>query len=207
MSKLTDQELLEILNNPQEEPSERVTENNLPLFISTFGLEAGELPIPVKLVYRLYNLWSKEKVTEDTFYKQMTLLLPVKREFKGKKCYLLNKETIKITESIYKLVKDKPKKENTHYYKKHFESFMKSCNIVKGSDWILVSDLRTTYLSWVKTKYKKSPLGQKNFEGFCRLYFGTKGIPVEIAVNKKAINAPEEKAPQTVKTSNEKDKN
>lgn len=196
-SKLTDQELLDIIRDNAElsvSPIWKLTENNLPLFISTFGLEDGETKIPVKLVYRLYKLWSKQKMTEETFYKQMTLLLPNKAEIEGNMCYLLNSSTLKITEDIYKLIKDrKIKKENTHYYKKHFESFLKSCSIVKGSDWIFVSDLRTTYLAWIKDKYKKNPLGLKNFEGFCRLYLDNRGNPLEVAVNKKVINAPKEK--------------
>ena len=197
MSKLTDQELLNIIRDNNEltvNPIFKLAENNLPLFISTFGLEEGTLKIPVKLVYRLYKLWSSQKMTEDMFYKQMSLLMPNKEEIEGTMCYLLNSSTIKITEDIYKLIKDKKiKKENTYYYKKHFESFMKSCNIVKGSDWIKASDLRTTYLTWIKNKYKKNPLGLKNFEGFCRLYLDCRGNPLEVAVNKKVINAPTEK--------------
>jgi hypothetical protein len=131
-------------------------------------------------------------MTEDMFFKEMSLLLPNKEEVNDITCYLLNSSAIKITEEIYKLIKDKKiKKENTYYFKKHFESFLKSCNITKGSDWILVSDLRTTYLAWIKNKYKKNPLGVKNFEGFCRLYLDVKGLPLEVAVNKKAMNAPE----------------
>jgi len=192
-SKLSDQELLEIIQQSGDSGQLPQAENNLPLFISIFGLEEGELKIPVKLVYRLYKLWSKQKMAEEAFYRQMNLLLPNKQEIEGKMCWLLNATTIKITEDIYKLIKDKKKnKQNTHYYKKHFETFLKSCNIVKGSDWVSVSDLRTTYLAWIKTKYKKNPLGMKNFEGFCRLYLDIKGNPLEVAVNKKVINAPKE---------------
>lgn len=193
MSKLTDQELLEIIQT--SEPTPEAPTHNLSLFISTFGLEEGTLKIPVKLVYRLYKLWSKEKMGESAFYQAMALLLPNKVEIGDTTCYLLNENTVRITESIYRLIKDKKvKKENTHYYKKHFESFLKSCNITKGSDWTKVTDLRTTYLAWVKTKYKRNPLGLKNFEGFCKLYLDTRGNPMEVAVNKKALNAQETQA-------------
>lgn len=191
MSKLTDQELLEIIQ--QAKPIEPEPQDNLALFISTFGLEEGSLKVPVKLIYRLYNRWTKTKMTEAMFYKHMTLLLPNKEEIEGTTCYLLNQNTIKITENIFKLIKDKQRSKNTHHYKKHFESFLKSCNIEKGSDWVPVSELRSIYLNWIKIKYKKSPLGMQAFEGFCRLYMDVRGIPLEVAVNKKVMNAPTKK--------------
>lgn len=200
MSKLTDQELLEILQQKEQEiPTQ--AETNLPLFLSTFGLEEGTLKIPGKLLWRLYNHWSKEKMTENLFAREIGLLLPNREENSaGSTCYLLNADTIKITENIYNLVKDKKiRKENTHYYKKHFESFLKSCNIVKGTDWTPVSELRAMYISWIKIKYKKTPLGLKNFEGFCRLYLDVKGNPIELAVNKKVVNAPKKEAVKEIK--------
>ncbi len=187
MSKLTDQELLEILQKFEEVPEPTQPENNLLLFISTFGLEEGTLKIPVKLIYMLYNQWSSVKMTKDAFYKEMSLLMPNKTILEdGTHAYLLNKSTIKISEELYNLIKDKKiKKENSHYYKKHFDSFLKYANITKGSVWIPASSLRSLYLSWVKDKYKKNPIGAEKFNGFCKLYFDCRNTPLEIAINKK----------------------
>lgn len=185
MPKLTDQQLLEIVQQSTESVTPEPA-NNLSAFIMTFGIEEGTLKIPLKLVWRLYTLWSKTKMTEELFNRELTLLMPNKQEIDGKSFYMFNASTLKITEHIYKLIKDKKKpKENSIYYKKHFESFLKSCNITKGSDWTKVSELRTTYLAWVKIKYKKNPLGMKNFEGFCRLYLEVRGLPLEVAINRK----------------------
>lgn len=190
MSKLTDQELLEIALNSKEEPAQ--SENNLSLFISTFGLEEGTLKIPLKLLYRLYKRWSSVQMIEDVFYNELTLLMPNKQEIEGKWCLLLNKSTLKITEDIYKLIKEKKiYKQRSDYFKKHFESFLKYAKVEQGSDWTPVEKLRTIYLSWVKTKYKKNPLGLQNFNAFCKLYFNTRNNPLEVAI-KKVHNAPQE---------------
>lgn len=190
-TKLSDQELLEIISSGQDTPSYA---NNLSLFISTFGLEEGTLKIPVKLIYRLYKLWSTDKMTEDAFYKEMSLLMPNKAILPdGTHAYLLNKTTLKINESVYNLIKDKKiNKERSHYYKKHFESFLKYANVTKGSVWIPASSLRSLYLSWVKDKYKKNPIGAAKFNGFCKLYFDCRNTPLEIAVNKKVGDAQKE---------------
>lgn len=201
-TKLTEDELLAIIKqNTTELAANRVwaVESNVPLFISTFGLEEGTLKIPVKLVYRLYKRWAKSPLGEESFYKEMALLMPNKQEIEGATCYLLNQSTLKITEDIYRLIKEKPKRKTNHQRKKHFETFLESCIITPGSDWILASDLRTTYLAWCKLKYKKNLLSLKNFEGFCRLYFDCRGQPVEVAVNKKAINAPQKATPKKAK--------
>jgi hypothetical protein len=201
MSRLTDEELLEILNQPSETQESPQPESNLPLFLSTFGLEEGTLKIPLKLVYRLYKLWSKEKLPEDTFYTRMSLLLPNKAYIRGITCYLLNQNTIKISESIFKLVKTKKKPDKTHFYKKNFDLFLKSCNIEKGSDWISVLELRSIYHKWAKPRYKQIPIAKIPFRGFCKLYFDSRGNPIEVAVNKKVINVPKEEAVEAEKGS------
>lgn len=205
MSKLSDEELLEIIQQKAAEPAIPENANNLTLFLSTFGLEEGTLKIPVKLVYRLYKLWSKQKMTEILFYKQMTLLMPNKgREREDDTYYLLNSSTIKITESIYRLIRPPSKQLNTGGIKKHFQTFVKSCNITKGSDWMPVSELRTVYLAWMKIKRRNCLLNPERFEAFCRLYLANKGKPLEVAVNKKVINVPKKepykKSPQVLKT-------
>lgn len=182
---LSDEELAKILQeNQQDTINPTQLQDNISLFVSTFGLEPGELEIPNKLLYSLYKHWTKDVLPPNTFYKKLTQLLPNKRMAGPNTWYLLNQNTIKLNEELYKLVKDKTiVKEKSSYYKKHFDNFLKKCNIEAGTDWVSYTEIYNTYLSWTKSNYKQNPLGKKNFKSFCKLYFKTRN-DLEVAIRK-----------------------
>ena len=186
MSKLTDEELLQILETSEE--SIPTNSSNLSLFISTFGMQEGTSKIPVKLVYRLYKLWAKAPIGEASFYQEMSLLLPTKRANGGIHHYTLDSNTLKLDEEIYKLIREKRiPKEKSDNFKKHFDNFLKKYMIESGNVWVSYQSVYDLYHSWVKKNYKKHPLSQKNFRIFCQMYFTTKGEPLELALNRKGI--------------------
>ncbi|NJO65452.1 MAG: hypothetical protein HC836_47385 [Richelia sp. RM2_1_2] len=193
-NKLSDEELAKILEQKQEDTEETPEEDEIVRFIATFGLSEGTVKIPLKLVYNLYKRWSSAPMGDTGFNKKLLQLLPNTTIIRGKVHLLLNKSTLNINEELFRLVSEKKvNKERSDYFKKHFDNFLKTCNIEVGNNWVSCKSLHNYYFSWSKKSYKKNPLGYKYFEALCKLYFPNRNKPMEVAINKKELNAAEEK--------------
>jgi len=193
-NNLSEEELLKIL---EQAPEKEEYKDNIALFVSTFGLSEGSLKIPLKLLYSLYELWAKRPLSLPSFNHKLSLLMPNKAIFNGNVHFLLNKDTLKINEEVYNLIRDKRNKmAKSSHHQKQFDNFIESCKIEDGKDWILCKSLHKIYLSWTKSK---KPLGYIKFTKFCTLYFTTRNKPLEVAINKKTLNEEKENTEESPK--------
>lgn len=204
LGNLSDEELFKLLQQDSEvsgKPSEVQNAspgpNGVPsgngsgvqLFLSTFRIEFGPTPLPAKLLWSLYSLWAKERLSKDKFFRDLTLLLPEKKSIQNQQHYLVNTDTLAISQEVYNLINRPNRSNKKEFQQKSLENFLKLCTVEEGKNWISAEDLYNLYKS-LNLKQNKQSMGKKTFDSLLKLYFtfrDEKGL--EFAVNVRKLKA------------------
>lgn len=169
---LTQEELLKIL---KEDPSEIKEEDNqtddILGFVSFFNLKPGKNLVPKKLIYQLYQYWSKAPISSNNFFNKFTLYFQP-TGYGHRTSFYLNLESINISKRLLKLIDKHTRiKTKSPTYKRHFESFLNHYKLKAGKIWIESYILYYLYDKWTYKIKKKHPLSKEQFYNFCKLYF------------------------------------
>lgn len=174
VTELSDQELLKLVE--QEKSNQVVYDwpNDVMEFISVYNLKQGTEAITTKLLYRLYKFWSKEPVLRQTFSNAIMDIFPSSRIGESV-TILLDEKALNISNEVNKYLKrfDKTKSKN---WTKHFTTYLDHYSIKKGGLFIKNNVLFNLYDKWTSRNNNYHPLGPKQFNKFCALFFTQKII-------------------------------
>lgn len=139
-------------------------------FLSHYKVSAGNNRISTALVYKLYKIWSKEKIKPIQFTNEISLYIPKKNRY-----YLINKNPSELIADLASVIKKKKppatrKKANWD----HFKAFLSAHEISAGGEWIGVHIVYHFYDKWVYNKKKKKVISNLNILGFLKVLFETK---------------------------------
>lgn len=164
ITEVSNEDLLKILNDTQEVEILPTATHDVYDFITTIQLKSGKEPITTALLYKIYNMWSKNPVGMIKF----SLIL--KELFPNKKHHELN--------MIYtNLNKNKLLKQTIEYYRKdtklqkkssnnRFNEFMKYYGLKPGRFCVRAKTIQDLYRN-----HTNSYMGMANIVAFCKLYF------------------------------------
>lgn len=171
-SKLPNQiELDELLNIIKSEESTTGLINpihDVVVFLSTYNIQSGTSPVPGKFLHKLYCNWSKNPVPIFEFYNELSKYID---KNVNKSSYYINKDILKISEDLYKLIKPKRDSLKVKSYKIAFDKFLNRFDITSGSYWIESYVLFHLYDKWTYDQKKSNTLSYKKFMDYCRMYF------------------------------------
>lgn len=141
-------------------------------FISFYNLKQGTEHVTTKLLYRLYRHWSKDPLIIKAFVNTLTDIFPSSRIGKST-TIMLDKKTLHISQEVYKYLEtlDKTKSKG---WTKHFNTFLEYYSIKKGGLYIKNNVLYSLYDKWTYGNKNRRPLGYKQFNKFCKVFFKQK---------------------------------
>lgn len=173
ITELSDHELLNIV---EKQSSTQIYDwpTDVMEFISVYNLKQGTEAITTKLLYRLYKFWSKEPIARKAFTNTLTDIFPSSRIGESV-TILLNENVLNISNEVGKYLKslDKTKSKN---WTKHFTTYIDYYSIKKGGLFIKNNVLYNLYDKWTSRNNNYHPLGLKQFNKFCELFFKQKMI-------------------------------
>ena len=179
-SDLRIDELLKALNGFD---AKETVESTDPIFsfIQTFDIKEGNRKIQCDLIYDLFCLWNKnERITKLKFvelFNRYFEMYGTAGYSRRNRHYLLNKEIVDIVKHIEIFKKEKP--ENKHKYKtykKHFERFINTHQIISGDLYIESDVFYHIYDTWTYKNNMKNFLSYKKFVNISSLYFEPKNF-------------------------------
>lgn len=166
ITQLSEQELLDIIGSKQP-VKVYVYPDDVMEFISVYNLKSGQEPVTTKLLYKLYTFWSKDPVLRRRFTHTLTDLFPSSATNKSV-VILLDKPALNLKQEAYNYVKEQDKTKDKGWME-HFEKYLYFYSLKSGSFFIKDSVLYKLYSRWYGKK--RRPLGFKQFNNFCKLYF------------------------------------
>ncbi len=176
---LTDYSDQELLQNLQDNPNDLVvTIDPIINFISKFSLKQGNYLVNDRVLYTLYKNTTETPITKGMFNNKLSQFLP----FKGMdpRYYLLNKETLQISDSILKFLEVKKDKTKSPNSKRHFEKFLDFYNLKRGERYVEGVALYNIYDKWTYKNKNSNPLSYINFFAFCKIYFESKKLKNDV---------------------------
>lgn len=165
---LTDEELLNSLENAESIDTDFEWETDIPQFLSHFKIDQGDYLIRRNILYNLYLTYSNNPIKRYFFTTQISMFL----QTVGKNYYSCNVKP----EVILKLIK-KDKAKSTRRVgtspgiRKRFETFLKKIDLKKGNDLIPAYYIYELYRCWAIDNNIKAKISQSNFIVLCSLYY------------------------------------
>lgn len=146
--------------------------NDVPVFLSKFKIEQGKYCVSPTSLYSLYTIFSKDKVSRDEFYYTAAKFIP-----RTSRYYKLNIKPTAIAKILHGNKLQKSFNFTTSVtLKRHFEKFMKTVGLKKGTKWVEGSVLHECYRFYCIDNKVHSRMIYKNFTSVCKLYFDHKRI-------------------------------
>ena len=171
ITDLSEKELLSILGTDVQ-AKVYTWPNDVMEFISVYNLKSGTEEVNGQLLHKLYTTWSKDPVKRKAFTYTLMDLFPSKT-FGTTAIILLNRSALNIKNEVYEYLQpiDKTKEKG---WMEHFEKYLFYFSLKSGSFYIKDSVLYKLYSRWYGKK--RRPLGFKQFNNYCKLYFNNKLI-------------------------------
>lgn len=175
-SNLTEEDLINLLNNDNSSQKSDKNQNNLPTvlqFLAVFEIKPGKNPIKSTGLYKLFKKWAGH--TEYT-QNQFTLEVGQYIEHTRKGFFLIDQDTFKISQRILHQINQKKPKRNltVNKLKEHLDKFIIDNNLKRGNNWIDLEEFHKFYWTWA---YKTKKAKRIYFNDFCKvikLYFEVK---------------------------------
>jgi hypothetical protein len=171
ITELSEQELLSILG-ADSQAKVYTWPNDVMEFISVYNLKSGTEEVTSSLLYNLYTHWSKDPVKRKAFTFTLRDLFPT-INYSKTFVVLLNSSTLNLKAQAYKYV-EKEDKTKEKGWMDHFEKYLFFYSLKSGSFFAKDSVLYSLYSRWYGKK--RRPLGFKQFNNHCKLYFKNKLI-------------------------------
>lgn len=169
ISELTDEEIVDLAQNPETVSSENSDlQDNIQEFIQFYNLKEGTEKIHVKMLKKLYSHWDKNKTGYGGVYLTMKLqmFLPKQGSY-----FLLDIRAIdlslKAKEAFFK--NTVTRKFSNVYTKKHLDLFLLENGIKEGDFFIRNKLLYTLYKNWCKQK-RKRVINSIDFNQFIKFF-------------------------------------
>ena len=172
-NKQSVKDLLEALEQAEKNPDAAVAafetqDSSIMDFLNRFNLNAGSHKVPIPLLYKFYQIITKEVKTKRLFYSTVKSVYKVDRRTNS--CYIsLSYEEI---ETLYRglAVSKNVKPHGRALPTKQFEGFLASKNILVGDNWVEVDYLYNIY-AFYRKKSKAVALSKDKFTRLLKLYF------------------------------------
>jgi hypothetical protein len=173
-SNLTLDELLKALENVNDESVQQTViesstgrnNSDVLLFLTTLKINKGDKPIKKILLYKLYDQWSKEPVSQNSFTMKLSYYIDTTKYH-----YLINENDFSLTNKVKKLldpIKDRTKSKDQQ---KHFKYFLDKFKIKEGNSLFVEGYiLFYIYDNWNFGNNKRNALGYKAFINMMKLY-------------------------------------
>jgi len=163
------EELLKALETAEDIQELVSFKNDVPLFLSKFKIEAGSNFILPRMLYKLYKLYSVDPVSQQVFSLSCSEFVPRKGHY-----FKLNITPLKVTKIL-----TKPKNRNdisSSHFKKHYDKFIETANITKGTKWTEGFMLFEVYRFYCIDHKLHKRLTYENFVTISKMYFEHKRI-------------------------------
>jgi hypothetical protein len=178
ITKLTDAELLEILENSEEleTDSEIQFDSSVLSFVQNFNIKPGKDRIIKKQLFRLYKVWNKgvQKISQSQFTSEISHLIDHRGNF-----YLINSDMFQIAKFIEDEKKrNKQNKSKSKAWHRHFTAFLTDTKLEAGNTYIELEILYFLYMQWRRKAKKEGLIGRVHFTQIAHLYFDLKQISI-----------------------------
>ena len=183
---ISDEDLLDALDNKQQVKSIDGSITDLFEFIKVFNLKDGKIKVKPSVIYKIYSRWSKKPLTAFTFGLRFGLIF---EKVSGR--YQLNQSALDMAKIILKEPVKMRDKTKSPKMKKHFEFFLNKFDIVPGDFFIKVEVLYDLYDKWSYENNRKVNLLYSHvFSAFCKMYFKSKTDlqTIYFAVDRSILN-------------------
>jgi hypothetical protein len=174
-NKLTTEELLSIIDGKTTGKENLLNQglelykNDVLEFLKVFNIKEGKDRVKDIVLYKFYRTWSRNGISRRSFVIEITHIFQAIRYRYGS-YFLLNKSAISIKKESWNY--NRPNlKTRSKAWKAHFDKFILYYNIKKGRLYIKDSILYNLYDKWTYSTHKRHPLGEFQFNSFCKLYF------------------------------------
>ena len=167
MSEVED--LLQQLEEADDTDTTSNYDTSITYFLKKFNITQGEHRIGPQLLFKLYKATITPSLDYNAFRRELGLHL----EFKNN-MFLINKETTKISEDVYRMLSQKSfRKKNSKIPKglKTFKRFVALVGLERGSSWIEGRVLYGLFQKYHKDSGKRQLLSASQFYKFADLYF------------------------------------
>jgi hypothetical protein len=175
-NKLSDNELLDILNRTSLEDKDRIkiedsSDNDILRFISFYEIEEGKHFVSSSLMYKLYKAWSRGMSLSSQFGHQFSQYFS-KYQIGLSYGYLLNIDKLKVSKQLFNYLNADSKIQKT-VRKTHVANFIKKYGIKRGTFEIDLHSLYYLYDKWTYSYKKKVPLSKFVFFNVMKLFLST----------------------------------
>lgn len=168
---ISKEELLKALEDSTES-IEKPSEHSVLRFLADFGIEQGEYKAGGTILYKLYNHFTEDPVSSMEFH----LILKGFLEYVKGHNYLINKTGKDLTKRLSDFLASKKiiKKIKNPHYRRHFEHFIESKGLKRGTSNIPAQALFYFYDQWQYNNNYKTRMTYRTFTEMLRQYFETK---------------------------------
>lgn len=144
-----------------------VFESDVVAFLGHYKIIGGPHRIPTSSLYKLYTIWSSQKIKRDQFRAQLSLYIPCETRY-----YLINKDSSEIIADLSSVIKKKKapltrKRANWE----HFKAFLNAYNASSGQDWIEEHVIYHFYDKWIYNTNRKKRISNLNLLQFLKIAF------------------------------------
>lgn len=195
LNQLSDEELLKLLENPEDIDFVRENSNDVLSFIHFFNIQPGRTKVKSYFLYILYKDWSKLPIKRKEFSLEMSKYL----DLNSHSFFYIDRNHLKLLQKSYEILQKKSHNDPLLGKNKkiHFEHYLKFYNIKLGNYWIEREILYFYYDKWCyKNKLKMNVLSEKNFNRFIKIYFKdvkmTKDYKIWVNVDEKVLKITQE---------------
>lgn len=171
INEISEEELLNLIEKNQDVEVELPfinAPNDVLSFVSIYGLKQGKHSVYKKTLYQLYYNSSKNPITYHQFLDSMNQLFKNNGRY-----YEMNKKPVDLIRKIY-ILKEPKQKIKSKAWKAHFDKFLARYDIKPGTVFIRHDILYNLYDKWTYKNQNYNPLGERQFNSFCRIYFKEK---------------------------------
>lgn len=169
------EEAIEVVDNPATEEILEY-ENNVVPFLSHYNIQPGDLTVSKKLLYELYKKHVEEPLEALQFHRIVGKFIGQYANYSGT-FYRINQDQFAISAHIFKLFTDsKITKTKSKTYQNHFNSFLKTKNISKGTHWVQGFVLYEIYRDFCRDRHKRAAFSYRNFHEFLKQNFKHKRL-------------------------------
>lgn len=170
--KISDEELLKLLETAEEAEGPIEYTNNVIPFLTKYNIVPGEEEVPASILYKLYREFTREPVERHLFIRYINEILVEKGDHR-KPYYTINLSAMRISKEYYKLLCEKEKKQ-TYKHIQHIRNFIEMYELEDGDNWVISSELYMLYrLRFLKTK-KRAKLSIEQFVQQMKVMFNYK---------------------------------
>lgn len=148
-------------------PDTEVFESDVAAFLNHYKITDGSHLISGRVLYKLYKLWSYNKIKQTQFSVQLSLYIP-----RNKRYYLINKSSSELIADLSIAIKKrKPPSTRKRSNWEHFEAFKNAHSISSGENWIEDYIIYHFYDKWVYNRKKKKRISFTNLIQFLKICF------------------------------------